>query len=227
MTVDGNDSPNGFVSLGSPTIVATENSVITVPVLRRLGKFSKTTKFDITLVSIIYSSYFSAGLFRNISVIYSTAASLLPSAMAGNDYVAIIGEEVIIEEGSSRANITVTILADDLPELNETFRLSLVSVSFAEELPEDSGEGGPQLGAITTSEITIRENDDPYGRFTITGSGGESVVRVAEVGSLGVSLLVTREAGRVGEVEVTWSVTGGSAVENVDFGGECIHHSCV
>ena len=150
----------------------------------------------------------------------------MPSATAGADYISIVGEELIIKEGSLRGDISVTILADDLPELNETFQLSLLSVSFAEELPEDSGDGGPQLGSITTSEITIRENDDPYGRFRITGSSGESAVRVPEVGSLGVSLTVAREAGRVGTVAVTWSITGGTAVENIDFGGE-YHFSCM
>ena len=173
-------------------------------------------KFDLKL-RYLFSC--SAGLFRNISVFYSTATSSLPSATAGNDYAPIIGEEVIISEGTSFANIPVTILADDLPELNETFQLSLISVSFTEELPEDSGSGGPQLGPTTDTEIVIFENDDPYGRFHITGSSGESVVRVPEVGSFGVSLIVTREAGRVGIVEVSWSVTGGTAVENVDFGG--------
>ena len=179
---------------------------------------------NIALVSNLTLGFFlcSAGLFRNISIIYSTAASSLPSATAGNDYVPIVGEEAIIEGGSSRVNISVTILADDLPELNETFQLSLVGVSFAEELLEDTGDGGPQLGELTTSEIVIRENDDPYGRFRITGGSGESVVRVPEVGSFGVSLTVTREAGRVGTVEVSWSVTDGTAVENVDFGGKSL-----
>ena len=38
VTIEANDSPNGFVSLQSPTIVATENdanTVIMVPVVRR------------------------------------------------------------------------------------------------------------------------------------------------------------------------------------------------
>ena len=164
---------------------------------------------------------YSAGLFRNISVIYSTAASSPSSATAGNDYASITGEEVIIEEGSSSVNIPVTILADELPELDETFQLSLVSVYFTEEVPEDMGDGGPQLGEITVSEIVIGENDDPYGRFRIAGGSGESVVRVPEADSLGVSLTVTREAGKVGTVEVTWSVSG-TAEENVDFAGNSL-----
>ena len=153
-------------------------------------------------------------------MLYSTASSPLPSATAGNDYTPAVGREIIISEGSSLAYIPVTILADDLPELNETFQLSLIEVSFAEELVEDSGTGGPQLGSTTTAEIVILENDDPYGRFSITGSSGESTVRVQEVGSFGVTLNVNREAGRVGTVMVTWSITGGTAIENVDYGGQ-------
>lgn len=152
-------------------------------------------------------------------MLYSTASSPLPSATAGNDYTPVAGREIVIQEGSSLAYIPVTILADDLPELNETFELSLIEVSFTEELEEDPGSGGPQLGSTTSAEILILENDDPYGRFTITSSSGESSVRVQEVGSLGVTLNVVREAGRVGTVMVTWSITGGTAVENIDYGG--------
>ena len=137
------------------------------------------------------------------------------------DYTQILGEEIIIEEGSSSAEIPVTILADNLPELDETFQLSLVSVSFTEEVSEDMGDGGPQLGETTTLEITIRENDDPYGRFRITGGSGESVVWVPEVGNLGVSLNVTREAGRVGTVSVTLSLSG-NATEDEDYGGKSL-----
>ena len=169
-------------------------------------------------------------MFRNISVIYSTAPSSPPSATGGNDYTSIIGAEVIIGEGFSNVNIPITILADDLPELNENFQLSLVSVYFTEEVSEDMGDGGPQLGEITSSEITIRENDDPYGRFRITEGSGESEVRVPEADSLGVSLIVTREAGSVGTVEVTWSVSG-TAEENVDFAGKfcncCFKDGCL
>ena len=168
----------------------------------------------------------SAGLFSNISVLYSTAAAPVPSATAGNDYAPIVGREIIIPEGVSSENISVTILTDNIPELNETFQLSLIGVSFAEERAEDSGSGGPQLGPTTTADIVILENDDPYGRFSISGSSGESVVRVQEVGNLGVSLTVTREAGRIGTVLVTWNIVGGTTAENVDFGGKFISPSC-
>ena len=142
------------------------------------------------------------------------------SATAGIDYTSIQGEEVIIQEGDSFAYISVTILADDLPELNETFQLSLISVSLDEELAENSGGNGPQLGPITRADITILENDDPYGRFHITGSGGESTVQVQEVGNFGVILNIDRQAGTVGTVQVTWSIsTEGTATENMDFGG--------
>lgn len=150
-------------------------------------------------------------------MLYSTSSQ--QSAVAGNDYTSISGEEVIIQEGSTSVNIPITIIADDIPELNETFQLVLNDAYLTEELAEDSGGGGPQLGAITTTDIIILENDDPYGRFHITGSGGESTVRVQEVGSFGVILSVERQAGTVGAAQVTWSITGGTATEGVDFGG--------
>lgn len=150
-------------------------------------------------------------------MLYSTSSQ--QSAQAGVDYISISGEEIIIPEDTTAANIPITILADNISELNETFQLVLNDVYLTEEIAEDSGSGGPQLGPITTADIVILENDDPYGRFHITGSSGESIVRVQEVASLGVILNVDRQAGRVGTVQVTWSITGGTATEDVDFGG--------
>lgn len=150
-------------------------------------------------------------------MLYSTSSQ--QSAQAGVDYTSISGEEIIIPEDTTAANIPITILADNISELNETFQLVLNNVYLTEEIAEDFGSGGPQLGPITTADIIILENDDPYGRFHITGSSGDSIVRVQEVASLGVILNVDRQAGRVGTVQVTWSITGGTAMEDVDFGG--------
>ena len=96
----------------------------------------------------------------------------------------------------------------------------MISVSLAEELAENSGGSRPQLGPITGADVVILENDDPYGRFHITGSSGESTVRIQEVGNFGVILNIDRQAGTVGTVQVTWGIsTGGTATQNMDFGG--------
>ena len=158
-------------------------------------------------------------------MLYSTTSQ--QSAEAGSDYTSVTGEIITIPEGSSLANIPITILADELPELNETFELALINVFLSMDDVEESGQGGPQLGSITATDIIILENDDPYGRFHITGSGGESTVRVPEVGSLGVVLVVERQAGRVGTVQVTWSVTGGTATQGADFGGQPLTFFCI
>ena len=150
-------------------------------------------------------------------MLYSTVS--LQSAEAGSDYTAILGKELTLAEGISTANISVAILADTLPELNETFQLVLNDVNRETDVDESEDPAGPELGAITTVDVVILENDDPYGRFHITGSGGESVVEVQEVASLGVQLVVERQGGRVGTVQVSWGISGGSATEGDDFGG--------
>lgn len=149
-------------------------------------------------------------------MVYTT---LQQTAEAGSDFTSATGQEITIPEDISLMNISVEILADNLPELNETFQLVLNNVILDIDL-EDPGYGGPLLGAITTTDIVIVENDDPYGRFHITGSNGESTVRVPEAANLGVSLEVERQGGTVGSVQVTWSVTGGSATEGEDFAGQ-------
>lgn len=173
------------------------------------------TFVDSVITSTILFIHLSLGTFGAIRVLYTT---LQQSAEAGSDFTSAIGDEITIPEGTSLMNIPIEILADNLPELNETFQLVLNDVTLDIGL-EESGSGGPLLGSITTTDIVIVENDDPYGRFHITGSSGENTVRVQEMANLGVSLMVERQGGTVGSVQVTWSVTGGSATEGEDFAG--------
>ena len=164
------------------------------------------------------SIHHSLGTFGDILVVYTT---LQQSAEAGSDFTSAIGDEIIIPDGSSFVYIPINITADTLPELNETFQLVLNEVMLDTGIG-DSSLGGPLLGRITTTDIVIFENDDPYGRFHITGSSGESTVREQEAASVGVSLTVERRGGTVGSVQVTWSVTGGIATEGEDFAGQLL-----
>ena len=78
----------------------------------------------------------------------------------------------------------------------------------------------PRLGANTATTVIIAENDDPYGRFVIYYGSREQEPRIPEPqgGSLAVMLTVEREAGLVGNVQVTWSASGVTA-SSEDFSG--------
>lgn len=129
---------------------------------------------------------------------------------------------MIIADGENTGTIPVAIIGDAAPELNESLVVTLVSV----ELVSDEGvDGGPVLGDITETTVVILENDDPRGLFTITASDGSAMVRVVEPGSLvlGITLTVERQQGTIGPVEVSWSVTGGTALPGQDFIGMYVH----
>ena len=151
-------------------------------------------------------------------------------ASDGNDFTTVVGESVIIPDMGSQANIPVIIVGDAIPELNESLTVTLTGVELVS--PEGE-EGGPILGAITESILIILENDDPRGVFTITASDGSPVARVIEPDSFsfGITLRVVRQRGSIGQVSVSWTVSGGTAGQGQDFIGTLLtyilrHKSC-
>lgn len=165
-----------------------------------------------------YCRYFSLTadlLFIQVLPFYQSVAS------DGNDFTAAVGQSIIIADGQSQANIPITIIGDAMPELNESLTVTLTSVQLTNTEGESVLGTGPILGAITQSMLVILENDDPRGVFTITGSDGSAVVRVVEPDSFafGITLRVERLRGSIGQVSVSWSVSGGTAQQGQDFIG--------
>ena len=131
----------------------------------------------------------------------------------------VTGGNITIPAGSNMAAIPVTVLHDDIPELSENFTVTLQSVTALGEVSSDPDDL-PRLGANTATTVVIAENDDPYGRFVVYYDSRQQVARIPEPqgGSLAVMLTVEREAGLVGDVQVTWSASGVTA-SNEDFSG--------
>lgn len=131
----------------------------------------------------------------------------------------MVGQAVVIADGEGQASIPVTIIGDAVPELNESLIVTLTSVELLN--PPPLVEGGPLLGDLAESTLVILENDDPHGLFTVSGSDGSAVVWVVEPDSLsiGVTLTVERLQGSIGQVSVSWSVSGGTALQGMDFVG--------
>ena len=68
-----------------------------------------------------------------------------------NDYQ-ISGNEVTLSDGQRMAAVPITIRNDQDPEFNETFVVRLVS-----------NDGSVVFGSPLECEVTIEENDYPYG----------------------------------------------------------------
>ena len=54
--------------------------------------------------------------------------------------------------------LPIITIIDDLPEFNETFKVKLLPNTFT---------GGLVIGSLSTCEVTILENDFPYGKIGI------------------------------------------------------------
>lgn len=87
--------------------------------------------------------------------------------------------------GQTSGNITIDVAQDEIPELDETFTVSLVNVSHG------------RLGARTSAVLTVLASDDPYGVFVFTNVSRS--VRLPEADTT-VSLAVSRQKGLMGQV---------------------------
>lgn len=100
---------------------------------------------------------------------------------------------VTFEVGQVRANITVEVSPDDVPELDKMFSVLIINVS--------SG----RLGNHTNATLTILANDDPYGVFIF--SEQNRPIKVEEE-TKNLSLTIKRHGGLLGTVMVTYRTIG-------------------
>ena len=128
---------------------------------------------------------------------------------------------MVIPQGDNSSAIPVTIVGDAIPELNESFIVTLTNVQIVVAIQEiPASPTTPLLEGITETTVVIAENDDPHGEFFLFGNNGASMVRVNEMANFGVILTVERRGGSIGEVQVRWEVTSSSAVEGEDYAGK-------
>lgn len=104
------------------------------------------------------------------------------------------GAVIGFAEGEFRKTITVFVNADDIPEADESIRVTL---------------SNPTQGAVVASandstvSIIIEANDNAAGIF---GFAPNSRAAVISEGST-LSLLVERSVGQIGDVMVYWGIT--------------------
>ena len=99
--------------------------------------------------------------------------------------------------GTAFGNITIEILQDSTPELDESF---LVEITRAEVIGLPSGSNSVRLGEPKTINVTIRANDQPYGLFgiymkNIGGNGTNYAVIEPDSGATIVTFEVRRNQG--------------------------------
>uniref|UniRef100_A0A8C8RXK2 Adhesion G-protein coupled receptor V1 n=1 Tax=Pelusios castaneus TaxID=367368 RepID=A0A8C8RXK2_9SAUR len=144
-------------------------------------------------------------------------------AIAGSDYESVTRQWAVMLEGEEFANLSVTILPDNLPELDEKFAVSLLKVELMNT--SASLKNQPTIGQPNTSTVVIMMNGDAFGVFVIyvvspNATEKDLYVEVEERPQTKVQLMIHRREGSLGQVTVEWSVIGGTATENLDFVGD-------
>lgn len=71
-----------------------------------------------------------------------------------------------MREGDEFANLTVSILPDDFPEMDESFLISLLEVRLYIDITA-SFKNQPTIGQPNTSTVVIALNGDAFGVFMI------------------------------------------------------------
>ncbi|XP_045053798.2 adhesion G-protein coupled receptor V1 [Desmodus rotundus] len=143
-------------------------------------------------------------------------------AVAGSDYEPVTRQWAIMLEGDEFANLTVSILVDDFPEMDESFLISLLEVHLVNITA--SFENQPTIGQPNTSTVVIALNGDAFGVFVIYSISPNTsedglYVEVQEQPQSTVELMIHRTGGSLGQVTVEWRVVGGTATEGLDFIG--------
>lgn len=108
------------------------------------------------------------------------------------DLVSAYGN-VTFDVGQVRANITIQVSPDNVPELDQVFSVLIINVS--------SG----RLGNHTNATLTVLANDDPYGLFIF--SERNRPIKVEEE-TKNISLTIVRLGGLLGTVVVTYRTLG-------------------
>uniref|UniRef100_A0A4W5KSS9 Calx-beta domain-containing protein n=1 Tax=Hucho hucho TaxID=62062 RepID=A0A4W5KSS9_9TELE len=151
----------------------------------------------------------------------ATTALFSSQAVAGSDYTTT-AQTAILEDDSGVANLTVPILTDKLPEMNESFSIRILKVVLVNLTVAQKNL--PSIGHPDKAVVTIGMNGDAFGVFLIYSFSPNATrdglyLEVREEPRVSVPLVIERRGGNLGQVTVEWRFVGGMATPGTDFTG--------
>uniref|UniRef100_A0A667Y0L3 Adhesion G-protein coupled receptor V1 n=1 Tax=Myripristis murdjan TaxID=586833 RepID=A0A667Y0L3_9TELE len=154
----------------------------------------------------------------------SSVAAVLYSAqaVAGSDYTTMTAQSAFMEDGSRTANLTVPILTDKFPEMDENFAIQILKVELVNLTVAEKNL--PSIGQPDRAVVTIGINGDAFGVFLIYSLSPNATrdglyLEVREEPMVLVPLVIERRGGSLGRVTVEWRFVGGKATPDADFTG--------
>ncbi|XP_028269622.1 adhesion G-protein coupled receptor V1 [Parambassis ranga] len=152
----------------------------------------------------------------------ATAVLFSAQAVAGSDYTPVTAQSAFMDDGSGVANLTVPILTDKFPEMDESFSIQILKVALMNlTVPQ---KDLPSIGQPDKAVVTIAMNGDAFGVFLIyslspNATNDRLYVEVREEPKVVVPLVIERRGGNLGTVTVEWRFVGGKATPDADFTG--------
>ncbi|XP_061584932.1 adhesion G-protein coupled receptor V1 [Cololabis saira] len=194
LTVDTSDEPYGLLSVAPSSLkVTTEerNQVINIYINREFGSSG--------MVNITYD--ITRGSIQNLSTVEGGLAE------PGQDFISGTGT-VVLQDGQTSVAIPVTILEDDIPELQEFFLVNITSAVLITTLATD-----PQLDTQDlVAEVSIAANDGIRGVIEWTNT----MFEVNEsIGAL--TLVAYRNKGTYGNVSLYFYAQNLEAQQGLDY----------
>nr|XP_046243039.1 adhesion G-protein coupled receptor V1 [Scatophagus argus] len=153
-----------------------------------------------------------------------TAAAVLFSAqaVAGSDYTPVTAQSAFMDDGSEFANLSVPILTDKFPEMDESFTIQILKVGLINLTVAEKNL--PSIGQPDKAAVTIGMNGDAFGVFMVYSLSPNATseglyLEVREEPTVVVPLVIERRGGNLGTVTVEWRFVGGQATPDADFIG--------
>ncbi|XP_051546873.1 adhesion G-protein coupled receptor V1 isoform X1 [Myxocyprinus asiaticus] len=152
----------------------------------------------------------------------ATTSLFSSQAVAGSDYITMTAQTATIIDRSGVVHLTVPILTDSLPEVDESFMIKILRVSLANMTA--ATKNLPTIQQPDTALVTIGMNGDAFGIFLLYSISPNATedglyLEVREEPQTTVLLVIERKGGSLGQVTVEWKYVGGSATPNADFNG--------
>jgi hypothetical protein len=125
---------------------------------------------------VAFTINLSAPWNEDVLLTYSTVNG---TAVAGSDFVGVSHGQVTIPAGSTSATVLIDVLADNLPELTESFNLQLdsaVSIASGTELSIADGTASSSIAppgptVVASTDMAALGSSDPAGMAYVPGMG--------------------------------------------------------
>ena len=181
--IGANDDPMGIFSIAETS---------------QVSSFEEGSKYQLTVVR-------EGGTFGNVTVQWQITAQILTDESTGTslDFTAASGQISFVER-STEENLTLDILLDGIPELDELFTVRLLGTLGGGRLSEDN--------STTMAQVTVLANESPHGLLQFSADTLEldiaEDVPVSNQTADEATLTIERMQGRFGNITVRLIVCG-------------------